>query len=158
MSVALKKVLVPVDFSPGTRHVLELASTFARSFGASIELFHVWQPPPLVSAPITVLSADADGRTMTLEDLGRNAATTQLKEMLAELKKLGPVEAHCAVGIGNPAYEIIEAAAHGGYDLIVMGTHGRSGFAHALLGSVAEKVVRRARCPVLTVRTEGEGK
>jgi nucleotide-binding universal stress UspA family protein len=155
VSVALKKMLVPLDFSPGASSVLELASTFARAFGASIELFHVWQPPPLISAPITVLSADADGNAITLEELGRNAAATQLKEQLAALKKLAPVEAHCRVGIGNPAHEIVEAAAHGSFDLIIMGTHGRSGLAHALLGSVAEKVVRRAPCPVLTVRTGG---
>jgi nucleotide-binding universal stress UspA family protein len=153
VTLAVKKVLVPVDFSPGTKRVLELAATFAQAFGATVELFHVWQPPPLISSPLMVLTADDAGRAMTLEDLGRQAAMTQMKEQLAELKKLGPIDAHCRVGIGNPAHEIVEAAAHGGHDLIVMGTHGRGGFAHALLGSVAEKVVRRAHCPVLTVRT-----
>ena len=59
---------------------------------------------------------------------------------------------HDQVGVGNPAQEIVELAERGQFDLIVMGTHGRGGFMHALLGSVAEKVVRRAKCPVLTVR------
>jgi nucleotide-binding universal stress UspA family protein len=156
VTTPLKKLLVPLDFTPGTKSVLELAATFARAFQASVELFHVWQPPPLISSPLTVLVADAEGRSMTLEDLGRNAAATQLKDQLAALKKLGVSEAHCTVGIGNPAHEIIEVAAKGGYDLIVMGTHGRGGLAHAILGSVAEKVVRRSRIPVLTVRSAEE--
>jgi nucleotide-binding universal stress UspA family protein len=147
----IKKVLVPVDFSDGARAAIDLAALFARSFGASVELFHVWQPPPLIAAPIVVVTSETEGRPMSLEDLARNAATTQLKDLMAELKKTG-LEAHCRVGIGNPAHEILELARTGGFDLIVMGTHGRTGFAHAFMGSVAEKVVRRAGCPVVSVR------
>jgi nucleotide-binding universal stress UspA family protein len=87
-----------------------------------------------------------------MEELARSRAGSQLLEIVNRIRKAGVAEVHCRVGIGSPAHEIVDLAELGHFDLIVMGTHGRSGIAHALLGSVAERVVRRAKCPVMTVR------
>ena len=152
MNTTFKKILVPVDVGSGVPAALGVAAAMARAFHASVELFHVWQPPSLINAPLMVMSAGLDSRPIALEDLARDAATTELKAFVAHARELGVSDASGRVGIGNPAHEILSLAACG-YDLIVMGTHGRGGMAHAFLGSVAEKVVRRASCPVLTVRS-----
>lgn len=152
--IAVRKILVPVDFSEGAKAAIDLAVTFAKPFGAAIELYHVWQPPPLVPVPLVVVSPE-QGRPLTLEDLARTEAGTQMKDLVGKLHGLGIKDATSRVGVGDPAHEICDLARAGHFDLIVMGTHGRTGIAHALLGSVAEKVVRRATCPVLTVRTAG---
>jgi len=146
----ISKILVPVDFSDGARAALDLAATFAKKFGASIELLHVWAPPTMVPMPLVVVTSAAE-QPMSLEELARTTAGTQLKDLVEPLRKQG-IETHARVAIGTPAREIVELAALGHFDLIVMGTHGRGLVAHALLGSVAEKVVRHAACPVLTAR------
>jgi nucleotide-binding universal stress UspA family protein len=76
-----------------------------------------------------------------------------MREFVAQAREDGIEIANTRVEQGDPSHTIVTLADSDGYDLIAMGTHGRSGFAHLLLGSVAEKVVRRASCPVLTVRT-----
>ena len=88
-----------------------------------------------------------------MEELARTTAGAHMKALAERLRDQGVAEVHSRVGIGSPAHEIVELAELGHFDLIIMGTHGRTGVAHAVLGSVAEKVVRRARCPVLTVRS-----
>ena len=148
--MAIKKILVPVDFSDGSKAALELAATFAKTFGASVELFHVWAPPAMVPMPVVVFSSSAE-QPMSLEDMARSTAGMQMKELVEPMRQKG-IEVHARVGTGSPAHEICELARLDHFDLIVMGTHGRGGFVHALLGSVAEKVVRRAQCPVLTAR------
>ena len=90
-----------------------------------------------------------------MEELARSTAGAQMKDLGERLHEQGVKEVQSRVGIGNPAHEIVDLAELGHFDLIVMGTHGRSGFAHAVMGSVAEKVVRRAKCPVLTAREHG---
>ncbi len=145
------KILVPVDFSEHSKRALAVAADLARRYEASLGLVHVFQPV-LYSVPESYMVYTQD----------------QLPNLLAELEKLleqakhdvlaaGALQVTTAVLQGIPHVEVIRAAQEGKYDLIVMGTHGRTGMAHALLGSVAEKVVRKAPCPVLTVRTP-EGK
>ena len=147
---SISKILVPVDFSDGSRAALELAASFAKRFDASMELLHVWAPPTMVPMPLVVVTSGAE-QPMTLEELARTTAGTQMKDLVEPLRKQG-IETHARVAIGTPAREIVDLATLGHFDLIVMGTHGRGLIAHALLGSVAEKVVRHAQCPVLTVR------
>ncbi|MDB4970217.1 MAG: universal stress family protein [Myxococcales bacterium] len=146
----IRKILVPVDFSDGASVALELAASFAKTFGASVELLHVWTPPLMVPIPIVVVTPRSD-QPLSLEELASTTASAQMKDLVEQLRKQG-IETQARVGIGSPAHEIVELATLGHFDLIVMGTHGHGGLAHALLGSVAEKVVRRASCPVLTVR------
>ena len=146
-----RRILVPIDFSPGTRAVLELARTLAQALDASIDLVHVWHPPALIPKGLLVL-APGDGRPpLSIEDLARQSAEVGLKDARATLAHAGIV-AHAHIGVGDPAREILEVAKELAADFIVMGTRGRSGLAHVLLGSVAEKVVRHALCPVITVR------
>ena len=153
-TMAINKILVPIDFSEGAQPAIELAATMARKFGASVELLHVWQPPPMIPLPVLVMPSSPEAQPVNMEELARTTAGAQMKQIVTRLRDQGITDVQSRVGVGSPAHEIVELAALGHFDLIVMGTHGRTGFAHAVLGSVAEKVVRRAKCPVLTVRSQ----
>jgi nucleotide-binding universal stress UspA family protein len=145
-----RKILVPIDFSPHSDEALRVAGSLAKAFDAPLTMLHVFSPPvyPMPEgAFVTLPAAYAE-----LID----ATRTRLEEITAKFKK-----AHEGVKIdsttveGVPFREIITFARKGGHDLIVMGTHGRTGLKHVFLGSVAEKVVRKASCAVLTVRLPG---
>ena len=139
------KILVPTDFSVHAKEALRHAAEFARLFDAQLTILHVYDVTPYVMP-----------ETVPLYD------TVQLNQLHEEFKKqLGPAKQQAVQAgaprvdtqllQGSPPAEIARFAAEGGYGLIVMGTHGRTGLAHLLLGSVTEKVVRKAPCPVLTV-------
>ena len=134
----VKKIVVPVDFSVCASKALQYAIAFARQFKAELALVHVVPPHPPVPemAPVDVETID-DGR----------------KQLVALRKGLDVnVPATTLVRVGEPAREIVAAAAELGADLIIISTHGRTGLAHVLLGSTTERVVRHAACPVLVVR------
>ena len=148
MAPHVTRILVPTDFSETADAALEYAKTLATDLGASLHLLHVFQDPDLVTpfasevyAPpppalrVRELAAATDGllKRMSPEDEKRFAGTHAIVE-------------------GLTAKEIVKYAEQYAIDLIVMGTHGRRGVAHLLLGSVAEHVGRIAPCPVLTVR------
>src|SRR6266446_3910609 len=145
--IDLHRILVPTDFSKHSHNALMYAVAFAEKFGAELYLLHVVQDlalfipdavtatPPL-APPVEQLTAAARA---ALEDVVRKS-------------EFQGVPHHSEVREGTPFYEIIRFAREADIDLIVMGTHGHSGLAHVLLGSVTEKVVRKAPCPVLTVR------
>jgi nucleotide-binding universal stress UspA family protein len=148
---SLQKILVPTDLSPSSRMALEKAHEFASAFGASIDLLYVWSAPALI-APESVLTGVGIDEQPLLEWAHRSALE-QLSKFEAEVRGAGiPVQSSLCE-LGDPATNIVQQAASGKYQLLVMGTHGRTGLAHVLMGSVTEKVVRRASCPVLTVRT-----
>ncbi len=147
---SLQKILVPTDLSPEARHILTEAQRFAESFSASIDLLYVWSPPPLVG-PETLLAGVGMSEQPLLEMLEGNAHE-QLDRFTNDVRSAGIQVANTFCEQGDPASAIVERAESGHYDLLVLGTHGRSGLSHLLLGSVTEKVVRNARCPVLTVR------
>jgi universal stress protein A len=144
-----QRILVPVDFSPCSREALTRAAALADRLGASIDLLHVWQPPPVVN-PETLIGTGPDGPGMV--QFARDQAEAAMAEFVKQARGSGIRIEHTSVEPGDPARSIAEAAERGGYDLIAMGTHGRTGLAHLLLGSVAEKVIRRASRPVMTVR------
>jgi nucleotide-binding universal stress UspA family protein len=145
--IDLKRILVPSDFSKHSRNALIYGAAFAEKFGAEVYLLHVFQDlavsqpeavtvgPPIV-APIEQFLA---------------SARSSLERMIEE-NKLAGLPIHAEVRTGSPFDEIIHFAREKDVDLIIMGTHGRGWLAHVLLGSVTEKVVRKAPCPVLTVR------
>jgi len=142
------RILVPTDFSPPSDAALEYARMLAARFGASLRLLHV------IDEPTSASDFVADGYAPTTDDI-RDALLTQARERLAFAMNVADrARFHAASDavIGMPAPAIVDYAAATGTDLIVMGTHGRTGLAHMLMGSVAEHVVRTARCPVLTVR------
>jgi len=146
----IQKLLVPVDFSDCSRSALDTASLLAKTFGASLDLVHVWEAPAFIAPEIMVGAA---GSTQTLAKFADEQAHMGLKEFAEEAKKRGIDIAGTRVVQGDTASTICDLAAREGYDMIAMGTQGRSGLAHLFLGSVAEKVVRHSSVPVLTVRT-----
>jgi nucleotide-binding universal stress UspA family protein len=147
----IRKILVPVDFSDSSRAALEYAAGLARPFDATIDLLHVWQAPAFIGA-LTLPDVPVTEATM-VELVKRNAEEVSARFAADAVKRGLPVrEARCEPGV--PAHTIVEVAKDRNYDLVVMGTHGHTGFSHVLLGSVAEAVVRHAECPVLTVRVK----
>jgi nucleotide-binding universal stress UspA family protein len=149
--LSIRKILVPIDLSPAGTPLLQQAQDFAAKFAASVDLLHVWTPPPML-APEALISGLGTTEQPFLQWLS-NSAQEQLDKFAAQARSEGFAIAHSYCELGDPATTIVERAASGGYDLLVLGTHGRTGLAHVLMGSVAEKVVRRAPCAVLTVRT-----
>lgn len=150
--IRLDRILVPVDFSDSSTSAQKYGVALAERFGSEIHLIHVLQdlvalsPEPGLSFPppgeyLQELMESAKRSLANLPSADDGNATEQpvIREVIQ----------------GAPFLEIIRYAKKHEIDLIVMGTHGRGGLAHVLLGSVAEKVVRKAGCPVLTIRPEG---
>jgi nucleotide-binding universal stress UspA family protein len=142
----LKRILVPLDFSDPSLRALTYAKTIAKPFTASLDLLHV-VPNPYIGDPSGLYTPLPQ---MFLDEIERDAQT-RLEDVLPpdERKAFG---VRSIVKVGDPLFEIVEYARVERINLIVMGTHGRTGFRHLFLGSVAERVVRTAPCPVLTVR------
>lgn len=145
---AIRKILVPVDFSEPSRVALEYAAQWASPFGAKVDVLHVWQAPAFIPLPSLPEASPADA---AMVELVRKAAEQALARFVADAQKGGIVVREALSEPGSPAHTIVDVAKKGRYDLLVLGTHGHTGLAHALIGSVAERVVRHASCPVLTV-------
>lgn len=151
MSAALptrgfERILVPTDFSAGSERAWAIARQLAERLGAELILFHVVVEAPLFSeGPFTMEHA------RSVFSKAREWANTTLGEWTAAATASG-LRARSIVGTGAPTKEIIATAGLEHADLIVMGTQGRGGLDRALLGSVAERVIRLAPCPVLVVR------
>ncbi len=145
----LRRILVPVDFSECSRSALERAAVLAKSFDATIDIIHVWEAPAFIAPEAMVGVA---GNSQTLSQLAREHAERGLKEFVDAAREAGIAIGKGIVEQGDAAKVIVEVAERDDYDMIAIGTHGRTGLAHLLLGSVAEKVVRRSPRPVLTVR------
>ncbi len=140
----LNAILFPTDFSPSAAHAWQYAVTLARQFKAILYVLHVLELPPAESFPSRAARARAV-RELRRKGEAHLASWVQGQGLKrAQLRTL--------TAWGTPAYEILETAQETRVDLIVMATHGRTGLAHLLLGSVAERVVRTASCPVLTVK------
>ncbi|MHC4183030.1 MAG: universal stress protein [Planctomycetota bacterium] len=142
--INLKKILCPIDHSDGSKEALKYAVSFAMKNEAKLYLLHV----------IDIRSFDESIDTMATQ-IPNDETIKQLKTKLLEcipeeIRSDMQIEALVVQGI--PFAEIISIAKGNNVDMIVMGTHGRTGLAHIMIGSVSEKVVRKAHCPVLTVR------
>jgi len=144
------RILVPTDFSAPSNGALASAKTLATRFGASLHLLHVLDDPFVAGAFAADVYAPPPAG---LRESWLKGAETLLATQLAPEEK-ADFHSTTAVVFGPPARAIVEYAGTHGIDLIVMGTHGRGGMAHLLIGSVAERVVRTALCPVMTVREE----
>jgi nucleotide-binding universal stress UspA family protein len=145
--IDLHRILVPTDFGKSSDNAMTYALAFAQKFGAEVWLLHVVQDLSLfIPEAVFVTPPPAPPVEQFI-----TAARAALERVVARLNAHG-VGVHPEVGVGPPYDEIIRCAKEKEIDLIVMGTHGHTGLAHVFLGSVAEKVVRRAPCPVLTVR------
>ena len=144
----LKNILVPIDFSDHSRKALQYALPFAEKCGAKIILLHVVEPRVYPENYFDVIVP------AEMEAVNTNLATTG-RQRLAELRReeISPkIAADTIVRTGQPYAEIINTAKEWDIDLIIIATHGYTGLKHVFLGSTADKVVRHAPCPVLTVR------
>ena len=143
--IAIRSILVPIDFSDESRQTLALATQYARTFGAKIILIHVAEPAGL-----------PDFSNAFPLELSTEEITTRCKRDLAKLERELAIEAGLVsstlVRHGRAWEEICIAAKASDVDLIIISTHGRTGMKHLLMGSTAERVVRHASCPVLVVR------
>jgi nucleotide-binding universal stress UspA family protein len=139
----IRKILVPTDFSPHAAEAFRVAQNLAKPIGASVVLFHVSRPPAVVS--------DGDGLHLVT---GR-AAAKDLWDELRQIQANDPtvrVEHEVILDDRPDAEHVLQILEERGCDLIVMGTHGRTGLLRRLFGSVTEDVVRRAHCPVMVVK------
>ncbi len=148
--IRMKNILVPTDFSEFSRLALDYAITIAQTFKASIILIHVTPEKELDS--IRQISPYLEpGRIEELLKGRESEDRKRLNEFIPPEKKEG-IKTEAIHRVGTPFLEIIKVAKEKEADLIVMATHGRSGLSHILFGSVAEKVVRKSTCPVLSIR------
>jgi len=149
--ITLHRILVPTDFSEHSRQALRYGVAFAEKFGAELYLLHVFQD-------VSVYQPDAvtvGPPVMPVAELTAAARATLAR--LIEENHLEHLQVHAEVREGSPVEEIVDYAHEKAVDLIVIATHGRGWLAHLLLSSVAEKVVRKAPCPVMAVHlTERE--
>ena len=148
-SLGLHQILVPIDFSGHSRHALRYAIPIAEQFGASLHLVYVVEP--------TIYPADLGfGQVVypNFEDELVEKGGEELKTLVRE--EIGTkVRATTTVRTGKPHQELLLEAEEAGADMIIMATHGHTGVEHMLFGSTAERIVRNAKCPVLTVRPAG---
>ena len=148
-AISLKRILVPIDFSEYSKNALQYAITLARQFSSEVILVYVVEP--------IVYPADLGFGQMTMPNIEPELAQRG-KAGLDQLVKdsvTGEISARTVVRTGRPFVEILTTAKDEHIDLIVIATHGHSGVEHLIFGSTAEKVVKRARCPVLMVRPAG---
>jgi nucleotide-binding universal stress UspA family protein len=142
----IRRILFPTDFSESADHAWMFALQFAQDFGAEVHVLHVVAPPPRLTEAYSMNFDPAKFAAVVTAEAERSL------DRLVEGAKDRHLTFHREVRIGVDFHEIIDYARKYEIDLIVMATHGRTGLAHALVGSVAEKVVRKASCPVLTVK------
>jgi universal stress protein A len=135
-----RKILFPTDFSLASQEALKWATSLARDSGASITIVHVEEPP----------MAYGGGEMYVGDDEGQRE---ELKKSLVEVVPTDPsIHFEHKLLIGDPANAIVQTAEDENADFIVIGTHGRTGLTRLLMGSVAESVIRHAKCPVLTIK------
>ena len=147
--IQLARILLPTDFSEFSSEATKYACALAEQFDAELHLLHVLEIHQSTT-PDFAMGLALPSRTKESRKAAEKTLENVLDSKWAEGRKVVK-----AILEGTPFLEIIRCAKEYDIDLIVMGTHGRSGLVHVLIGSVAEKVVRKAPCPVLTVRPEG---
>ena len=143
----ITRILAPVDFSDHSERAFRYATWLATRLGATVELLHVVDDPFVSGAWNTEIYVANVPQVLEQVIVEGNRRLTNM----AASAQPG-LDVTAKVITGQPAHAIVEHARTGLFDLIVMGTHGRTGISHMVMGSVAERVTRRAHCPVLTIR------
>jgi universal stress protein A len=144
-SIHLKRIMVPHDFSPPSRQAFKYAFRFAKEFGSHLILLHVLEPVSLRS-----FVKRPGAPAFSKKELA--SAEKNLRVLLSSAEVGGLKETRSVLRTGIASHEIVEAAKDFDVDLIVIATHGYTGWKHFCIGSTAERVVRAAHCPVLVVR------
>jgi nucleotide-binding universal stress UspA family protein len=146
----IKSIMVPIDFSEYSKNAFKYAIDFAKLFNAKMYLIYVVEPiiypADFSMGQVAIPSADIDLQTRANEELINLAKTIG-----------SGLQIETIIKTGKPFFEIIESAKEKDVDLIIIATHGHTGVEHLLFGSTAEKVVRKAPCPVLTLREPIKG-
>ena len=145
--IQMKTILHPTDFSESSKYAMTYAISFAEEFQAKLVLLHVIEE---ISSALYFDMLQAPPLTQLMVDIEKRARQSLDEILPADLR--GKLPAEYVIRRGVPFVEILRCAEQIKADMIVLGTHGRTGLKHALFGSVAEKVVRKASCPVLSVR------
>jgi nucleotide-binding universal stress UspA family protein len=148
--MAWKTILVPHDFSASANHATAIARDEAKLHGGTIVLLHVIDLPYQL-APEAMIVPAAAGVPVSVKEYAFDSAEAHLQDIVRRLAKDGAT-ATAVVQLGNPVDEINLAIEEHKVDLVVMGTHGRTGLRHLMAGSVAERIVRSSKVPVLTIR------
>lgn len=144
--IEIRRILCPIDFSDYSRRALDHAVAIARWYGSTITVMHAFS-----AARVATYAPGAPGfDSIVLTRADRDQLLAEMKRFI-ETESTPEVSVEAIIREGSAAGEIVNQAADLGADLLIMGTHGRSGFERLLLGSVTEKVLRKATCPVLTV-------
>jgi len=147
----IKNILVPIDFSDYSINALRYAISMAKHFSAKIYLVYVVEPM-IYPADFSMGQVSIPSMDVDMTERGRTEMETLAKKEIG--KKL---DYEIVIKVGKPFIEIIETAAEKDSDLIIIATHGHTGVEHILFGSTAEKVVRKAPCPVMTLREPIKG-
>ena len=148
--IKIEKILFPTDFSEHSTHAFGYALSFAKEYGARLYMLHVVEDVQYLAnaymfdVPIMPSFADME-----------QSRLTEMQEFIDREASDEAIEIEKAIRHGRPFIEIIQTARDENVDLIVIATHGRSGLEHVFFGSTAEKVVRKAPCPVLSIRLPG---
>jgi nucleotide-binding universal stress UspA family protein len=148
----IERILVPVDYSSCSRAALLFAAGLAQRFGATLDVVHAWDRPSYVSDVVMTRSAPLS--TQSLIALIEENARHDLEQFLKSAELPTGVAMVSRLAAGDPTSAVLHELKVGKYDLVVLGTHGRTGLSHMLLGSVAEKLVRLSPVPILTVPDE----
>jgi nucleotide-binding universal stress UspA family protein len=151
--IAIRTILLPTDGSDGSAKAMTYAISFAKQYGARVVALHVIDEGFAVRARTAVVEGVGHELMQRLRDSWAREAQ-RILDVVADAGATSGVTVEPKMVTGNPFDEILGAAKEVSADLIIMGTHGHTGMGHLLLGSVTEKVVRKAPCPVLTVRTD----
>jgi nucleotide-binding universal stress UspA family protein len=146
--IALTRILVATDFSEPSDAALTYGRELAQRFGATLHVLHIAPTAAYMTFGAESYAAVSPALQQQIED----DAMHRLQELLIDSDRSGPPAVPVVVAASSPAFAIVQYARDHHADLIVMGTHGRGALAHLVMGSVAERVVRYAPCPVLTVR------
>lgn len=152
--MGIRRILIPIDYSEHSKAALAYGAELAVAFGAALDVVHVWDRPSYVTDAVMVQRPGEAHKP--IGELIRENAQKDMNEFMADITLPSGVPTQSRLLSGDPAATLIHELKKGEHDLVVLSTHGRTGFAHLLLGSIAEKVVRMSPVPVLTVPLRGQ--
>ena len=147
--MGIQRIMIPVDYSENSKAALNYGADLAKSFGASLDIIHVWDRPTYLTDAVMVSRPGEAHKP--IGELIRENAQHDMNEFLAQVNLPSGVPVSSRLLAGEPASALLAEMKKGEHDLVVLSTHGRTGLAHLLLGSIAEKLVRLSPIPVLTV-------
>ena len=150
MNVSVQRILFPTDFSPASHFAKQYACAIAGPLNAELHVLHVTSYPHVESRPTDSWLEPQNVRLDALLESAKEQLDQEMKNSL-----IRDVQIHKVVRVGETVQEILNYANEQRIELIVLGTHGRTGLEHIFIGSVAEQIVQKANCPVLTVRPQG---